>query len=122
MKGYADFFALPVRKKNLKAYCRMSQRFGKIIKQLGATEYREFVGDDLNVKGTRPFTGSIRLNKGEVLVTAVVGYRSKAQRDKINKSIQHDPRVLKIMKDYKENPPFDGKRMLYGGFETIVKV
>ncbi len=121
MKGYADFFALPVKKKNLKAYCRLSQRFGKIMKQLGATEYREFVGDDLNVKGTRSFSGLIKLNKGEVLVTAVIGFRSRAQRDKINKNIQHHPRILKLMEEYKENPPFDGKRMLYGGFETIVK-
>ena len=121
MKGYIDLFVLPVPKKNLRAYCRMSQTMGKIMRKFGALEYREFVGDDLYAKGITPFPNKIKLKRGEVLVSAVVGFRSKSHRNQVNKRTMKDPRVLRLIKESMENPLSDMKRMLYGGFSTIVK-
>ncbi|RPI06007.1 MAG: DUF1428 domain-containing protein [Ignavibacteriae bacterium] len=121
MNGYIDLFALPVPKKNLRRYCKFSARFGKITKEYGALEYREFVGDDLNVKGLIPFPSKIKIKTGEVLISAVIGFRSKAHRNLVNKKVQKDPRIIRMGKEFMENPLTDMKRMLYGGFATIVK-
>ena len=121
MKGYIDLFVLPVPKKNLTAYCRMSTRFGRIMKKYGALDYREFRGDDLRAKGMPGFPSKIKVKKGEVLISAVIGFRSKAHRNHVNKRTMKDPLVKRMMKEYTENPLNDSKRMLYGGFITIVK-
>ncbi|MBI2572837.1 DUF1428 domain-containing protein [Candidatus Woesearchaeota archaeon] len=120
MKGYIDLFVLPVPKKNLKKYCAISTRFGKMMREYGALEYREFIGDDLKPKGVVPFPMVIALRSGEVLVSAVVGYKTKAHRDQINKKVQSDPRTKKMVEDMMQNPVADHKRMCYGGFATIV--
>ena len=122
MEGYIDLFVLPVPKKNLRAYCKISTRFGKIMKKYGALEHREFLGDDLKAKGLTPFPSRIKLKPGEILVSAVVGFRSKKHRDRVNKRAQIDPVAKRMIKEYNENPITDSKRMLYGGFSTIVKV
>jgi uncharacterized protein YbaA (DUF1428 family) len=121
MKGYIDLFLLPVPKKHLRAYCRISQRMGKLMKEYGALEYREFVGDDLKMKGIVPFHKRVPLKSGEVVVTAVVGFPSKTQRNHINKKIMTDPRVKRLIELMGTNLMTDMKRMSYGGFATIVK-
>jgi uncharacterized protein YbaA (DUF1428 family) len=116
---YVDLFALPLPKKNLTKYRKLANQFGKIIKDLGAIEYREFVGDDLHVKGMTSWTSHIKIKKGEVLIGSFVIYRSRSQRDQVNKKMMKDPRMKKLM----EAPiMFDMKKMLYGGFKTIVNV
>jgi uncharacterized protein YbaA (DUF1428 family) len=116
---YVDLFALPLPKKNLAKYKVIANKFGKIIKDLGAVQYREFIGDDLHVKGLTSWTSHIKLKKGEVLIGSFVVYRSRAHRDQVNKKMMKDPR----MKELTEVPMmFDMKKMLYGGFKTIVRV
>ena len=115
MKGYIDLFVLPVPKKNLRAYCKISTKYGKIMKEYGALEYREFLGDDLKVKGLTTFPSKIKLKQGEVLVSAVIGFRSKANRYQVNKRAQNDPRAKRMIKEFTENPLTDSKRMCYGG-------
>jgi len=119
---YVDLFALPLPKKNLAKYRRMAEFFAKLIKEYGALEYREFVGDDLHPKGGTPFTKNIKLKKGEVLIGAYVVYPSRARRDRANKKLMADPRIKKSMEEWSQNPLFDMKRMLYGGFKTIVRL
>lgn len=122
MKGYIDLFVLPVPKKNLHAYCKISTQYGKIMKEYGALEYREFVGDDLKVKGVTPFPSKIKLKQEEVLVSAVIGFKSKTHRNQVNKRAQNNPRAKRMIEEFNKNPLTDSKRMCYGGFETIVKV
>ena len=122
MEGYIDLFVLPVPKKNLKAYCKISKQYGKIIKKYGALEYSEFLGKDLKAKGVTPFPSRIKIKPGEVLVSAVVEFRSKKHRDHVNKMAQKDPLAKQMVKEYNENSITDPKRMLYGGFSTIVRV
>lgn len=123
MKGYVDLYILPIRKKNLATYRKIAQRYGKIIEEHGALEYREWVGDDLKVKGgITPFTRKIKLKPGEVLISSVVEFRSKSHRNQVNKKAMSDPRMKRLMTESMDEPIMDVKRMLYGGFSTIVKM
>jgi uncharacterized protein YbaA (DUF1428 family) len=119
VKGYVDLYILPLPKKNLAVYRRIAHKFGKIIEDHGALEYREWVGDDLKVKGMTAFPSKIRLKPGEVLISSVVEFHSKSHRNRVNKKAMNDPRMKALMM---EKPLFDMKRMLYGGFSTIVKM
>jgi uncharacterized protein YbaA (DUF1428 family) len=116
--AYVDGFLIPVPRKNLAAYRRMSQKAGKVWKEHGALEYRECVGDDLKVKGITPFPRQLRTKPGETVVFSWVVYRSKAQRDRINAKVMKDPRLANMMDP--KDMPFDSKRMVYGGFKVLV--
>jgi uncharacterized protein YbaA (DUF1428 family) len=117
MAHYVDGFVLPVPKKNLNAYRRMAQTAGKIWREHGALEFRECVGDDLNVKMGLPFPRAIKTKPSETVVFSWIVYKSRAHRDRVNAKVMKDPRLAKMPKTM----PFDVKRMLYGGFKTIVE-
>ena len=119
MPNYVDGFVLPVPKKNIAAYRRMSKQASKIWREHGALEYRECVGDDLAVKFGLPFPKIIKTKPGETVVFAYIVYKSRAHRDKVNAKVMSDPRITG-MGDPKDMP-FDCARMLYGGFKTIVE-
>ena len=116
---YVDGFVLPVPKKNLQAYRRLAQKAGKIWREHGALEFRECVGDDLDVKGVVPFPRRIQLKRGETVFFSWIGFKSRAHRDRVNAKVMKDPRLAKM--DPK-SLPFDCKRMVYGGFKTIVEL
>jgi uncharacterized protein YbaA (DUF1428 family) len=116
---YVDGFVLPMPKKSLAAYRRMAQKAAKIWREHGALEYRECVGEDLNVKMGLPFPRGIKAKAGETIVFAYIVYKSRAHRDSVNAKVMKDPRLAGTCDE--KNMPFDVKRMLYGGFETIVE-
>jgi len=118
MAHYVDGFVVPVPKKRLAEYLRLAKKCGRIWREHGALEYRECVGDDLNVKMGRSFPRGIRVKPGETVLFSWIVYKSRAHRDRVNARIMKDPRVL-AMCDPK-NTPFDVDRMLYGGFKTTV--
>jgi uncharacterized protein YbaA (DUF1428 family) len=120
MAHYVDGFVLPVPKKNLAAYRRMATKASKIWKELGALDYRECVGDDLDVKMGLPFPKAIKTKSGETVVFSYIVYKSRAHRDAVNKKIMTDPRIAEMCDP--GNMPFDCKRMIYGGFKTIVEI
>ena len=116
---YVDGFVLPVPKKNLAAYRRLAAQACKVWMEHGALEYRECVGDDLNIKGgPLPFPKLTKLKPGETVVFSWIVYKSKAHRDRVNAKIMKDPRISKMMN--LKPPPFDCKRMAYGGFKVFV--
>ena len=115
---YVDGFVLPVQKKNLKAYARLSKKAGKIFREHGALEYRECVGDDLNIKGFVTFPKIVKPKRGETVVFAWIVYKSRAHRDRVNAKVFKDPRLAEMAKG--ESMPFDCKRMSYGGFKVLV--
>ncbi len=119
MAKVVDLYALPVPAKHLETYRRLSRAVGRIFREHGVTDYREFTGAQPAMAGTKPFTGGIKLRKGEVLVAAIVGYPSTAARKRINAAIEKDPRLAKLGSD---PSPFDMKRMTVSSFETIVEV
>lgn len=116
MARYVDGFLLPISRKNLAAYKKISTTAGKVWLEYGALEYRECVGDDLNVKFGRAFPKQVKLKPGETVVFSWIVYKSKAHRDRVNKKVMQDPRI----KLEGTAMPFDVKRMSYGGFEVLV--
>jgi uncharacterized protein YbaA (DUF1428 family) len=120
MPVYVDGFVLPVPKKNLAAYRRISQRAGRVWREHGALEYREAVGDDLKTKMGLPFPRTVKTKTGEVVVFSWILYKSRAHRDAVNAKVMKDPRIAKMMDP--KSMPFDLKRMAYGGFKVFVDV
>ena len=117
MAHYVDGFVLPVPKKNINAYRRMAQKAGKVWREHGALEFRECVGGDLNVKMGLPFPRGIKIRPGETVVFSWIVYKSRDHRDRVNAKVMKDPRIAQMPKTM----PFDVKRMIYGGFKTIVE-
>jgi uncharacterized protein YbaA (DUF1428 family) len=116
---YADGFIVAVPKKKLKAYAKLSKMAGKIWREYGALDYREWVADDVKPGKLTSFPQSVKLKSGETVVFAWITYKSRAQRDRINAKVMADPRLASMSKD---NVPFDAARMIYGGFASLVKV
>jgi uncharacterized protein YbaA (DUF1428 family) len=117
--AYVDGYLLAVPKKNLPAYKKMATIGAKVWRDHGALEYRETVGDDLDMKWGVPFPKLMKLKAGETAVFAWIVYKSKAQRDKINAKVMSDPRLAAMMDPKKM--PFDMKRMSVGGFKMLVE-
>jgi uncharacterized protein YbaA (DUF1428 family) len=116
---YVDGFIVAVPKKNLDAYVRMAKKSGKVWREHGALDYREWVADDVKVGKRTSFPRSVKLKPGETVVFSWITYKSRAHRDRVNKKVMADKRLADMM-----NPktlPFDAKRMIYGGFESLVK-
>ena len=70
------------------------------------------------MKGLTPFPRIIKVKPGETVVFSWIVFKSRAHRDRVNAKVMKDPRLAKMM-----NPramPFDGKRLIYGGFKTFV--
>jgi uncharacterized protein YbaA (DUF1428 family) len=119
MAQYVDGFVLPVPKKNMDAYRRMARKAARVWREHGALEYRECVGDDLEVKAGLPFPKGIKLKPGETVVFAWIVFKSRADRDRVNALVMKDPRIAESCNP--EKMPFDCSRMLYGGFKVIVE-
>ena len=120
MSHYVDGFVVPVPRANLEAYRRMSERCAEIWMEHGALQYRECRGDDVKPGKQTSFPQSVQLKDDEVVVFSWIVYRNREERDRINEKVMADPRLADMMDPAKL--PFDGKRMFWGGFETIVEV
>ena len=118
MARYVDGFVLPVPKRNVPAYRRMARKAGRIWIEHGAVEFRECVGDDLQVKMGLPFPRLMKLKRGETAFFSWIVFKSRADRDRVNAKVMKDPRLAKMMDP--KSMPFDDKRMAYGGFRILV--
>jgi uncharacterized protein YbaA (DUF1428 family) len=116
---YVDGFVVPVPKKKLQAYRRMSQLSGKVWREHGALEYREYIADDVKVGKLTSFPRSVKLKRNETVIFAWIAYKSRAHRDQVNAKVMKDPRLAKMMDP--KAMPFDGKRMFWGGFKLLVE-
>jgi len=114
---YIDGFLLPVPRRKIEAYRRISSKAGKVWREHGALEYRECAGDDLANKMGVTFPARVRAKRGETVVFSWIVYKSRAHRDRVNKKVMKDPR---IQPDMTGEMPFDMKRMTYGGFTVFV--
>jgi uncharacterized protein YbaA (DUF1428 family) len=117
--SYVDGFVFVVPRRNLAAYKKMAKAACAVWMELGALEYRECIGDDLDVKFGLPFPKLCKLKPGEVAAFSWILYRSRAHRDLVNKKVMKDPRITNMMNGKKM--PFDMKRMACGGFSVIVE-
>jgi uncharacterized protein YbaA (DUF1428 family) len=118
---YVDGFVIPIPKKNVPAYRRMARKAGRIWRKHGAVEFRECVGDDLNVKGMgATFPRRMALKRGETVFFSWIVFTSRAHRDRVNARVMNDPGIATMMEG--KAMPFDMKRMLYGGFRMLVNL
>jgi uncharacterized protein YbaA (DUF1428 family) len=116
---YVDGFVVPVPKKNLAAYKKMSLMCARIWREYGALEYVECVADDVKPGKLTSFPQSLLLKRGEVVVFSWIRYKSRKSRDAINKKVMADPRLGPMMDP--KSLPFDGKRMFFGGFKIFIE-
>lgn len=117
--SYIDGRVIPVPKKNLAAYKRMARKAGAIWREYGALEYHECVADDVKPGKHTSFPQAVKLKPGEVVVFSWIVYKSRAERDRINAKVMSDPRLAGM--DLKKMP-FDGKRLFWGGFKSIIEL
>jgi len=117
---YVDGFVLPVRKNRLAVYRRMAKQAGKIWRGYGALTFNECVADDVPLGKRTSFPRSVKLKRGEVVVFSWITYRSRAHRDRVMAKVMKDKRIDAMMKI--KPIPFDAKRMIVGGFKTMVSL
>ncbi len=118
MALYVDGFVVPVPTEQLAAYTKMARKAAKIWREHGALEVRECVGEDVKPGKRTSFPQSVKLKEGEVVVFSYIVFKTRRERDRINKLVMADPRLAEMMDP--KSMPFDGKRMFWGGFKTIV--
>ncbi|MEK7355509.1 MAG: DUF1428 domain-containing protein [Bdellovibrionota bacterium] len=119
MAKYVDGFVLPIPRKNVEKYRKVAKLAGKIWKEYGALEYVECMADDVKPGKWTSFPQSVKLKKGEVVFFSYIVYKSRAHRDRVMKKVMADPRLQGMGPDLM---PFDGKRMIYGGFKPLVQM
>ena len=112
---YVDGFVLPVPKKNTKAYLKMARLGGKVWREYGALDYKECIADDVKPGKWTSFPQAVKLKDGETVIFAWIVYKSRKDRDRINAKVMKDPRLTPP-----KEMPFDGMRMFWGGFKTLV--
>lgn len=115
---YVDGFIVAVPEQNLAAYKKLSTKAGKIWREHGALSYVECVADDVPVGKVTSFPRAVKLKEGEIVVFSWITYKSRAHRDAVNKKVMSDERL----KPHFEQMPFDAKRMIFGGFKTLLEL
>ena len=116
--AYVDGFVVAVPKKNMAQYRKMAKRAGKVWREHGAISYVECVADDTPMGKVTSFPRSVKQKPNETVIFSWITYKSRAQRDRILKKVMADPRLQMDNK----NMPFDGKRMIYGGFKVFLDI
>ncbi len=113
---YIDGFVAPVPSDKKDDYIKFAQLAATVFKEHGALRIVECWGDDVPQGEVTSFPLSVQLNEGESVVFSWVVWPSREVRDEAYPKIEADPRIQPDV----VAPPFDGKRMIYGGFNMIV--
>ncbi|MBT8078765.1 MAG: DUF1428 domain-containing protein [Gammaproteobacteria bacterium] len=119
MAHYIDGFVFPIARDRLEDYRRLVEAVAEVWKEHGALDYREYVGDDMVLEGTRSFTDLVGVTEGEAIVFGWVEFASREARDLANEKVAADPRMVDLMSS--SNSGFDAERMAYGGFRSFVR-
>jgi uncharacterized protein YbaA (DUF1428 family) len=115
--SYVDGFLLAVPKEKLEAYKDLARRAGEVWKDHGALAYVECVADDVPYGEVTTFPRAVQAKDDEIVVFSWIVYESREKRDAINAKVMEDPRLKGDM-----DMPFDGKRMIYGGFAPFMEL
>ena len=120
MAMYVDGFLMPIPKKKVDAYRKLARKAGKVWMEYGALSYVECMADDVKPGKWTSFPQAVKLKPDEVVWFSWITYKSRKHRDSVNKKVMADPRLAAICSP--EAMPFDPKRMIYGGFKSIVQL
>jgi uncharacterized protein YbaA (DUF1428 family) len=115
---YVDGFVIPLPKTKLDAYRRMARKAGKVWKEHGALAFCECIADDVQKGKVTSFPRAVKLKPSETVVFSYIVYKSRKDRDRVNAKVMKDPRLAAMMSG--KDMPFDGKRLIYGGFKVLV--
>ena len=116
--NYIDGFVLPLATSRIEEYRQQAEAAGKIWMEHGALAFRECIGEDLTAEGLTSFPDLARTGEGETVVFSYIVFKSREHRDEVNAKVMADPRIKDLCDP--ANPPFDFKRMAYGGFRVLV--
>ena len=117
--NYVDGFIIPVPRKNLNTYRRMAKLSAKVWRDHGALQYVECLADDAKRGKITSFPQSVKLKRGEIVVFSWIVYKSRSHRDQVLKKVMSDRRLTELFNG--NAMPFDGMRMIWGGFKPFLK-
>lgn len=115
--AYVDGYVLAVKKDRLDEYEKIARLGEMVWKEHGARAYVECVEDDVAYGELTSFPRAVQAKEDEVVVFSWILFDSREHRDEVNDKVMKDPRMK--LEDEK-NPPFDTKRMFWGGFKPFV--
>ena len=113
--SYIEGFVVAVPRANKDAYRKHAAEAAPYFKKLGATRQVENWGDDVPDGKVTDFKGAVKAKPDEEIIFSWIEYPDKATRDKANKQMLNDPEMSDM-----SDMPFDGKRMIFAGFEPVV--
>lgn len=111
---YVDGFVLAVPKDKKAAYLEMARKAWPLYKEFGVLRHVECWGDDVPEGKLTDFQGAVKAKADEIVVFSWLEYPSKEVRDAVNKKMMEDERMSGM------EMPFDGARMIFGGFAPIL--
>lgn len=114
--SYVDGFVLAVPTADKEAFRKMAEDAAVVFTDHGALEVIECWGDDVPDGKLTSFPMAVKRAEDEAVVFSWIIWPSKAARDAGNAKVMEDPRMTGTM----DTAPFDGKRMIFGGFTPIV--
>jgi len=114
--AYVDGFIAAVPAENKQAYIEHARAAGELFKEWGATRCVETWADDVPAGEQTDFMKAVAAKPGEVVVFSWVEYPDKETRQAVGEKMMNDPRMQAI------TMPFDGARMIYGGFERLFEL
>lgn len=113
---YIDGFVAAVPTANREAYRKHAEAAAVVFKEHGALKLVECWGDDVPDGKLTSFPMAVKKQADETVVFSWIAWPSRAARDAGMKKVMDDPRIKPDV-----NPmPFDGKRLIYGGFSVLV--
>jgi uncharacterized protein YbaA (DUF1428 family) len=115
--SYIDGFVVPVRVADRDAYLALAKFTAAIFREHGATRVMETWESDVPDGTSTDFKRAVKLEDGEAVVFSWIEWPSKQARDEGMKKFMADPRMIENATPM----PFDGKRMIMGGFETLLE-
>lgn len=115
--AYVDGFLVPVPRDKLDAYKEMARIGAEVWMEHGALSYVECVADDVPYGELTSFPRAVQTTEDETVIFSWITYKDRASRDEINAKVMADERL----KRYMDAMPFDGKRMIFGGFQAFLE-
>jgi uncharacterized protein YbaA (DUF1428 family) len=116
--AYVDGFVMAVPKDRIEDYVEVARRAGEVWREHGALSVMEAVADDVPYGELTSFPRAVQATDDETVFFSWIVYESRESRDEVNKKVMADPRMEGDMSQM----PFDGKRMIYGGFRPLVEL
>jgi uncharacterized protein YbaA (DUF1428 family) len=114
---YVDGFVVAVPKDRIDEYKKIAQDAAALWREYGALSVTECVADDVPYGELTSFPRAVQATEEETVVFSWILYESREVRDKVNEKVMADPRMQGDMSEM----PFDARRMIFGGFTSLVE-